>query len=197
MDACPLLITSIVAVKPEDQGTFFQDFLGLSGYLCSIGGFYSNTALLRTRNAQNHNEAQRLALAVGGLITCPFVPCVPANPLHAVLGAYCLSQFTHKRTLPKNANQMKNTTKPNLFSCQRDHQGLHIRHEYPHPPSARLACPTNRREPERKGRFQVFFGGKFCYQFYCVMKMENLITTPQAKWLLNGTSAPRCHPCPG
>lgn len=61
MDACPLLITSIVAVKPEDQGTFFQDFLGLSGYLCSIGGFYSNTALLRTRNAQNHNEAQRFA----------------------------------------------------------------------------------------------------------------------------------------
>ena len=58
MDACPLLITSIVAVKPEDQGTFFQDFLGLSGYLCSIGGFYSNTALLCTRNAQNHNEAQ-------------------------------------------------------------------------------------------------------------------------------------------
>ena len=58
MDACPLLITSIVAVKPEDQGTFFQDFLGLSGYLCSIGGFYSNTALLRTRNTQNHNEAQ-------------------------------------------------------------------------------------------------------------------------------------------
>jgi hypothetical protein len=58
MDACPLLITSTVAVKPEDQGTFFQDFLGLSGYLCSIGGCYPNTALLRTRNAQNHNEAQ-------------------------------------------------------------------------------------------------------------------------------------------
>ena len=50
-------------MKPEDQGTFFQDFLGLSGYLCSIGGFYPNTALLRTRNAQNHNEAQRLAFA--------------------------------------------------------------------------------------------------------------------------------------
>jgi hypothetical protein len=66
MDACPLLITSIVAVKPEDQGTFFQDFLGLSGYLCSIGGFYSNTALLRTRNAQNHNEAERLALPAAG-----------------------------------------------------------------------------------------------------------------------------------
>ena len=62
MDACPLLITSIVAVKPEDQGTFFQDFLGLSGYLCSIGGFYPNTALLRTRNAQNHNEAQQSIL---------------------------------------------------------------------------------------------------------------------------------------
>jgi hypothetical protein len=26
-----------------------------------------------------------------------------------------------------------------------------------------------RLEPERKGRFQVFFGGKFCYQFYLVM----------------------------
>ena len=23
-------------MKPEDQGTFFQDFLGLSGYLCSM-----------------------------------------------------------------------------------------------------------------------------------------------------------------
>jgi hypothetical protein len=32
---------------------------------------------------------------------------------------------------------LKNTTKPNLFSCQRDHAGLHIRHEYPRPPSAR------------------------------------------------------------
>jgi len=60
----------------------------------------------------------------------------PQRPVHAVLGAFCLSQFTHKRTLPKNGNQMKNTTKPNLFSCQREHQGLHIRHEYP-PPSAR------------------------------------------------------------
>lgn len=74
MDACPLLITSIVAVKPEDQGTFFQDFLGLSGYLCSIGGFYSNTALLRTRNAQNHNEAQhfyqQVPLLVKGLFLC-------------------------------------------------------------------------------------------------------------------------------
>ena len=53
-------------MKSEDQGTFFQDFLGLSGYLCSIGGFYSNAALLRTRNAQNHNEAQRFALPAGG-----------------------------------------------------------------------------------------------------------------------------------
>jgi hypothetical protein len=67
MDACPLLITSIVAVKPEDQGTFFQDFLGLSGYLCSIGGFYSNTALLRTRNAQNHNEAQHRRIDAAAL----------------------------------------------------------------------------------------------------------------------------------
>jgi hypothetical protein len=70
MDACPLLITSIVTVKPEDQGTFFQDFLGLSGYLCSIGGFYSNSALLRTRNAQNHNEAQ-LLLIQRDAVKCP------------------------------------------------------------------------------------------------------------------------------
>src|SRR5258706_3239280 len=66
--------------------------------------------------------------------------------------------------------------------------------------STRISTPPfrpPRLEPERKGRFQVFFGGKSCYQFYLVMKMENLITTPQAKWSLNGTSAPRCHPCPG
>lgn len=31
--------------------------------------------------------AQRLALAVGGFRTCPFAACVPANPLHALLGA--------------------------------------------------------------------------------------------------------------
>jgi len=43
MDACPLLITSIVAVKPEDQGTFFQDFLGLSGYLCSVPEMHRTT----------------------------------------------------------------------------------------------------------------------------------------------------------
>jgi hypothetical protein len=72
-------------------------------------------------------------------------------------GAFCLSQFTHKRTLPKNANQMKiaiysQTDSPQecqsnekyhetkLFSCQSDHQGLHIRHEYL-PASARLALP--------------------------------------------------------
>ena len=74
--------------------------------------------------------------------------------LHTVLGAFCLSQFTHKRTLP---------TKP--FSCQRDRQGLYIRHEYSHSPFR-----PPRLEPERKGRFQVLFGGKFCYQFYFVMK---------------------------
>jgi hypothetical protein len=35
------------------------------------------------------------------------------------------------------------------------------------------------------------------YQISFVMKLEDLITIPQAKWLLNGTSAPRSHPCPG
>ena len=54
--------------------------------------------------------------------------------------------------------------------------------------------PAN--ETEKYFRFQVFFGGKFCDQFYFVMKKENSITTPQAKRLLNGTSAPRCHPGP-
>jgi len=54
MDACPLLITSIVAVKPEDQGTFFQDFLGLSGYLCSV------PEMLRTRMKPNGLSYRRL-----------------------------------------------------------------------------------------------------------------------------------------
>jgi hypothetical protein len=108
MDACPRLITSIVAVKPEDQGTFFQDFLGLSGYLCSIGGFHSNTALLRTRNAQNHNEAQRLALCPFGVLVggtrqrhfagtnfkphkLPENAQTPTSRVHAVLGRQFIS----------------------------------------------------------------------------------------------------------
>ena len=60
----------------------------------------------------------------------------------AMLGAFYLSQCTHKRTLPTNANPMKNATKPNLFSCQRDHQELHIRHEYP-PPFCPPRLPDN------------------------------------------------------
>lgn len=85
MDACPLFVTSSVALKPEDQGTFLQDFLGVSGYLCSMDGFYSSTTLLRTRNAQNHNEAQRLALGdlVGELAVetknAPRRDCVPPS----------------------------------------------------------------------------------------------------------------------
>src|SRR5688572_13223466 len=54
MDACPLLITSIVAVKPEDQDTFFQDFLGLSGYLCSV------PEMLRTTMKPNGWRYRRL-----------------------------------------------------------------------------------------------------------------------------------------
>jgi hypothetical protein len=88
---------------------------------------------------------------------------------------------------------MKNTTKPNSFLGRETIRGYTFDTNI-HPPSARLACPTNSREPDRKRRFQVFFGGKFCYQLYFVMKMEDLITTPQVKWLLYGTSAPQCHP---
>src|SRR3990172_1384291 len=47
----------------------------------------------------------------------------PTRQGHAVLGAFCLSQFTHKRTLPKNANQMKNTTKPNSFLARETIRG--------------------------------------------------------------------------
>jgi len=83
---------------------------------------------------------------------------------------------------------MKNTTKPNSFLARETIRG------YTFDTNIHTPFRPPRLEPERKGRFQVFFGGKFCYQFYFVMKMENLITTPQAKWLLNGTSAPRCHP---
>ena len=61
MDACPLLITSIVAVKPEDQGTFFQDFLGLSGYLCSI------PEMLRTTTKPNGLRYAPSGVLVGGM----------------------------------------------------------------------------------------------------------------------------------
>jgi hypothetical protein len=86
---------------------------------------------------------------------------------------------------------MKNTTKTNSFLARETIRGYTV--------DTNIHTPFRlpRLEPERKGRFQVFFGGKFCDQFYLVMKIENLITTPQAKWLLNGTSAPQCHPWPG
>ena len=106
----------------------------------------------------------------------------------AVLGAFCLSQFTHKLTLPRNSDQIKNTTKPNSFLARETIRGYTF--------DTKIHAPFRppRLEPEWKGRFQVFFGGKFSYQFYFVMKIENIITTPPAKWLLYGTSAPRCHP---
>jgi len=53
-------------------------------------------------------------------------------------GAFCLSQFTHKRTLPKNANQMKNTTKPNSFLARETIRGYTFDTNI-HTPSARLA----------------------------------------------------------
>jgi hypothetical protein len=53
-----------------------------------------------------------------------------------------------------------------------------------------------RLEPERKGRFQVFFGGKFCYQFYFVMKMENLITTPASEVVIKWNFRAALPPLP-
>jgi hypothetical protein len=73
---------------------------------------------------------------------------------------------------------MKNTTKPNSLLARETIRGYTVDTNI-HPPFR-----PPRLEPERKGRFQVFFSDKFCYQFYFVMKMENLITTPQATWLL-------------
>jgi hypothetical protein len=81
------------------------------------------------------------------------------EPPNALLGAFCLSQFTHKRTLPKNVNQMKNTTKPNSFLARETISG------YTFDTNIHTFRPS-RLEPERKGRFQVFFGGKFCYQIF-------------------------------
>jgi hypothetical protein len=83
---------------------------------------------VETEKTQSQNNAQKTRR----IPTCPF---------HAgsCVGRFLPFAITHKRTLPKNANPMKNTAKPNLFSCQRDHQGLHIRDEYPNLPSARLA----------------------------------------------------------
>ena len=91
---------------------------------------------------------------------------IPTCLLHPVLGAFCLSQCTHKRTLPRNANQMKNTTKPNSFLA-----GATIR-GYTFDTNIHTPFRPPRLAPERKGRFQVFFGGKFCYQFYFLMRWK-------------------------
>ena len=45
------------------------------------------------------------------------------DSMHAVLGAFGPSQFSHKRTLPKNANRIKNTTKPNSFLARETIRG--------------------------------------------------------------------------
>jgi hypothetical protein len=61
---------------------------------------------------------------------------------------------------------MKNTTKPNSFLAKETIRG------YTFDTNIHTPFRLPRLEPERKGRFQVFFGGKFCYQSYFVMKME-------------------------
>ena len=74
MDACPLLIMSIVAVKPEDQGTFFQDFLGLSSYLCSVPEMLRTTMKPndvrhrpRLRSVPEHSEWEGVLPEWGGV----------------------------------------------------------------------------------------------------------------------------------
>jgi hypothetical protein len=47
-------------VKPEDQGTFFQDFLGLSGSLCSV------PEMLRTTMKPNGERYAPSGVLVGG-----------------------------------------------------------------------------------------------------------------------------------
>ena len=90
MDACPLLITSIVAVKPKDQGTFFQDFLGLSGYLCSV------PEMLRTTMKPNGSRYPLVGETgqrrFGGTSLkprkLPENAQTPTSRVHAVLGGF-------------------------------------------------------------------------------------------------------------
>src|SRR5687768_17174616 len=97
---------------------------------------------------------------------------MPENAAHTHLStAGCVGRFLpfaiySQTDSPQECQSNEKYHETKLFSCRRDHQGLHIRHEYPPP------FRPPRLEPERKGRFQVFFGGKF---FLAVF--PNMITT--------------------
>lgn len=75
-----------------------------------------------------------------------------ASSENAVLDAFCLSQFTHKRTLPKNANQMKNTTKPNSFLASETIRGYTFDTNIHTPPSA---CLTLNRSGKDNSNFSL------------------------------------------
>jgi hypothetical protein len=70
---------------------------------------------------------------------------MPENAAHTHLStARCVGRFLpfaiySQTDSPQECQSNEKYHETKLFSCQRDHQGLHIRHEYPHPPSARLA----------------------------------------------------------
>jgi len=51
-----------------------------------------------------------------------------------------------------------------LFSCQRDHQGLHIRHEYPHPPSARRVLNRSGKDDFKFFWRQILLLILFCHE---------------------------------
>jgi hypothetical protein len=91
----------------------------------------------------------------------------PDRGARAVFGRFLPFAIYSQTDSPQECQSNENYHETKLFACQRDPPGLHIRHEYA---PFRLPGP----EPERKGRFHVFSGGKFCYQFYFVLKMENL-----------------------
>jgi hypothetical protein len=87
---------------------------------------------------EQHKLEARKLLAVGAADSHLSSARREASPQGAVLGAFCLLQFTHKRTLPKNANQMKNTTKPNSFLARETIRGYTFDTNI-NPLSARLA----------------------------------------------------------
>jgi hypothetical protein len=84
---------------------------------------------------ERDEAAQRLAF--GHAFPKDGSPTIPTVVLGLCLGAFCLSQFTHKRTLIKNANQMKITTQPNSFLARETLRGYTFGTNMS--PSARLA----------------------------------------------------------
>ena len=102
----------------------------------------------------HRSNARRTHCAHKGILRCG-----------AMLGTFYFSQFTHEQTLPRMPIKGKILWNQTFFLPDRPSRVTHSTHISPSSPCLAL---------NRRGKDDF----KFWYQFYFVMKMENLPTAP-------------------